>query len=146
MLIGTPGVFGIQTLLSEVWQRQSFQPLGSFRIWLGSQPYGVWTWNASMLGNSFDAVGERLALRGSGSGLASEPFSGGQLMRAYRAVCYDGEPYPAGSTEAFASLGSNPAWAPDGDEAFDDSSYVLHLDLGERSPHRSARTQRPTTR
>lgn len=86
-----------------------------------------------MLACSFDAVAERIKRRGQHvSWLAKE--NAPEILEAYRSVLYiDDQPdrcFFATDQKTFARhvYASKISWAPDGDEAFDDSSHILQFD------------------
>jgi hypothetical protein len=90
-----------------------------------------------MLGCSFDQVESRIALRGSHTApFASEPDAG-KIADGFRNALYaekQRESYFGIPLAEFSNMISSKriVWAPDSDEAFDDSSYVLQFDVGDR--------------
>jgi hypothetical protein len=61
----------------------------------------------------------------------------GSIADAFRAAIYGDDPkdqYMGLSRNEFCDFvySGDLAWAPDGDEAFDDGSYVLQFDVGDR--------------
>jgi hypothetical protein len=90
-----------------------------------------------MLACSYDEVERRIALRGNHVvPFASEPDAG-QIADAFRNAMYAEKPL-----ESYFSIPHSKfievirskriMWAPDGDEAFDDGSYVLQFDVQDR--------------
>ncbi len=139
MIVGDLSVFAIESGVSRFSEHRSMLALGFFVLWVGGRRYGVHEPDATMLGCSRDEVGARIAHRG----LHTAPFAAadaGAIAAAYRNVAYTGK--PAGdlwgmSEEVFdwtfsVERGVSLVWAPDGDEAFDDGSYVLQFDVENR--------------
>jgi hypothetical protein len=105
------------------------------------QSYGVNEPDATMLAVSLDEVTRRLRDRDTHIvNFAKEPDAG-KVADVYRDVFFSEDVYyneapdlryfgmtAADCGEAFVS--KNIQWAPDGDEAFDDGSYVLQFDIG----------------
>jgi hypothetical protein len=90
-----------------------------------------------MLACSFDQVGTRIT----GSGTHQATFAEAaaiDIANAYTSAVYldnDGSQTYFGMSEAEFTktlYSKSLAWAPDGDEAFDDGSYVLQFDVGDR--------------
>jgi hypothetical protein len=90
-----------------------------------------------MLACSFDEVGTRIT----GRGTHQAPFAEAAAIdigNAYTSAVYldnnRNETYFGLSESQFtkALYSSSLVWAPDGDEAFDDGSYVLQFDVGDR--------------
>lgn len=137
MTVGDPSVFAIESGITQAYSRLSFRALGYFVIHIGACRYGVFAPDATMLACSFDEVGARIARRGK----HVAPFSkeaGGAIANAYF-LAKEG----VGKTDEevfgivladFLDLvySRDLVWAPDGDEAFDDGSFVLHFDVGNR--------------
>jgi len=137
VIIGDPAVFALESRVLRAYERLSFRALGSFLIHIKSQTYGVIDPDATMLANSFDEVTRRISDRGTHTAsFASEPDAG-KVADAFRDVLYSESPQAAywgmaadDCARAFSS--NNIQWAPDGDEAFDDGSFVLQFDLADR--------------
>jgi hypothetical protein len=88
-----------------------------------------------MLASSFDEVERRIADRGGHTASFAE-LDAGQIADAFRSATYadaQDETYLGIATPDFCRHFDQQAndlmWAPDGDEAFDDGSYVLQFDL-----------------
>jgi hypothetical protein len=136
MVVGTPSLFAIESQVTKAYEQLSLLALGSFTILIQGHRYGVNKPDASMLANSFDEVQRRIDHRGA----HVTPFTegdGGLIADAFRAAVYGeeyGKAYPDITSEQFEDIThlSRITWAPDGDEAFDDSSYVLQFDSGAR--------------
>ena len=92
-----------------------------------------------MLACSFDQVERRIAHRGEHRASFAHEKDAGAIADAFRNAAYGDEPaesYFGIPLEEFRRLfhreSSDLMWAPDGDEAFDDGSYVLHFDIEDR--------------
>jgi Immunity protein 42 len=136
MLVGNPSIFALESKITKAFERPSQLALGFFTILIKGERYGVHEPDATLLAVSFDEVCRRL--HGRGTHLA--PFcdaNSGVIAHAYRAAIYGkefGTPYPDMTPNDFATSinRSRIGWAPDGDEAFDDGSYVLQFDTQDR--------------
>jgi hypothetical protein len=105
-----------------------------FNIHIDGIRYGVYEPDATMLACSFDEVKWRIDNRGKHiAPFASEPDAK-RIADAYvnaiygevQASDYFGIPLPDFCEMIYSS---EIRWAPDGDEAFDDGSYVLQFDI-----------------
>jgi hypothetical protein len=134
--IGNPSIFAIESGVTKFYERLSQRAIGYFVIYVNGKRYGVKSPDASLLACSFDAVNERLLHRGTHSvEFASEPKAL-KVVNAYIATQLNGER----KNDFFWNLSANEfgdilvlnkiVWAPDGDAAFDDGSYVLQFDVG----------------
>ncbi|HEY4258760.1 MAG TPA: Imm42 family immunity protein [Schlesneria sp.] len=136
MMIGDPATFAIESRIATAYDGSGIQALGLFVIHVGGFRYGVYQDDASMLGNSFDEVGSRLARRGQ----HTAPFAAldaAAIADAYRGALYcevHEDHYLGLPRQDFENLiyDHQITWAPDGDECFDDGSYVLQFDVGDR--------------
>jgi hypothetical protein len=133
MIFGNTEIFAIDTEVCEEWHHSG---IGWFTLIIRGLRYGVLERDASALGCSFDAISDRLSMRG-GHVFSFANLEAAQIADALRLAIYapDGDarydmPVPK---EDFAAAvhESRIEWAPDGDEAFDDGSFVLQIDLGE---------------
>lgn len=134
LLIGNPSLFAIESQITERVEAASQRALGFFVIYLRSRLYGVRQPDATLLACSFDEVERRIARRGSHTVPELFHLSPEVIAEAYRLVFY-GDPPQAQirlpiSDSTFRALitSRHIQWAPDGDEAFDDGSYVLQLE------------------
>ena len=139
LMIGDTKIFAIESFIEKAYERPSFLALGYFVIHLGGKSYGVRENNATLLACSFDTVEDRIASRGKHVVPFSSVPNPVEIADAYRRIEYTGEHDPEElffglSAKQFSSAASKGkiAWAPDGDEAFDDGSYVLQMDIGDR--------------
>ncbi len=133
MLVGDPNKFAIESEMSIPDDRLSILGIGFFVIYISGIRYGVFKNDATCLGNSFYGVQERLVNRGK----HAVPFCNRQpeeIANAVRIALYadsDLESYFGIEQREFTNLvyDNHIVWAPDGDEAFDDGSMVLHFDI-----------------
>jgi hypothetical protein len=136
MTVGSPGVFAIESRITQAYDVLSLRALGCFLIYVSGYRYGVDADDASMLANSYDAVVRRLQQRGA----HQAPFAFAEGIDIAHAV--DAALYTECGHQTFFGLSQSEfgafvstacvLWAPDGDEAFDDGSHVLHFDVGDR--------------
>lgn len=137
MIVGDCSVFAIESEITEAVNSLSQKALGFFVIHLCGKAFGVSKPDASMLGCSVEAVGERLARRGRHVIPALTDVVATDIATAYLDVSYR----DTARTDYFGLSGqqlvdalqsSGAVWAPDGDAAFDDGSHVLQFDIGSR--------------
>ena len=135
ILIGDKSRFAIESGILRAYENRPVTALGFFVIYLEGYCYGVREPDATMLGNSMDEVKKRISYRGEHiASFANEPDAL-KVAKAYRDViysrAYNGADVLGVSTQQFneAIFSKNIQWAPDGDEAFDDGSYILQFDL-----------------
>lgn len=136
MIIGDPKIFALESQLSEVYPELSSRALGYFLIHVDGQSYGVRDPEATLLACSFDAVGERLSNAGMHHAAFAEAPAP-QIITTFLAAMYPSQEELSdnGNVEAYqrfaAIIHKNKIqWTPDGDEAFDDGSFVLQFDIG----------------
>lgn len=136
MISGNKKVFAIKWDITEAYVNQNQMALGFFVLYLNGKKFGVDEPDATMLACSFNEVKQRIARRGhhdAGFALNVKPF---QIAEAVYESFYD-------SVNEYNSFFGIPVsdfinnvsvkrllWAPDGDAAFDDGSYVIHIDCG----------------
>jgi hypothetical protein len=139
MIVGNPSVFAIESGITQAYERLSFRAIGYFVIHVASQRYGVFAPDATMLACSFDEVGRRIVGRGKHTSPLSSQLDAADIACAFRNAVFGEEPnesYFGIPLEEFGTLFNRKSnrllWAPDGDEAFDDRSYVLQLDVKNR--------------
>lgn len=137
VIIGDPSVIAIESKITQAYGRISFRALGLFVLHVGGHRYGVYEPDATMLACSFEAVERRITNRGSHSVAFADEADAAKIADAVHNAVYAEVPYeccfgmPSG--ELVKSIHSNHIiWAPDGDEAFDDSSHVLQFDIQDR--------------
>ena len=137
MIVGIPTLFAIESVVTEFYSRLSLRALGLFVIHINGFRYGVYKPDATMLANSFDEVGRRIAERGQHTcPFASEPDAAKIANAVEQALYSDGEEQDCLLGLSRRELGHllvsrDLLWAPDGDAAFDDGSRVLQFDYGD---------------
>jgi hypothetical protein len=138
MIVGNPATFAIESRVSRTYAERGLRALGFFVIHISGQSFGVRETEATLLGCSFDRVEEMIARRGSHSA-AFALQSAGEIADAFRRAIYapdaeqKDEEFGCQSADFAESFYSNHLiWAPDGDEAFDDGSYILLFDVDDR--------------
>ncbi len=137
MIVGDTQVFAIESGIATAYESLSLIGLGFFVVYVGRYRYGIYEPHATMLANSLAAVRSRITNRGQHTApFAAEPEAA-RVANAFRQAFYADN--QEGSyldipltdfTDLFASHALS--WAPDGDEAFDDGSYILQFDVGSR--------------
>ena len=134
MIFGNPQSFAIDTEICEEWGESG---IGWFNLLIRGQRYGVHGRDATALGCSFDALNNRLSKRG------SHRFEFADLEAALIADSFGLSIYAPDEDPRYgltvpkerfatAAYDAKIMWAPDGDEAFDDDSFVLQFDVGDR--------------
>lgn len=136
MLIGDPERFAIESQISCAYESLSQRALGYFALHIGGRRFGVVSPDATLLACSFDEVERRLEHRGQHHAPEGLDLPLAELVERAETALY-GWPDEGADDGELDSLSSaihraHVLWAPDGDEAFDDSSRVLHFDEGER--------------
>ncbi len=138
MIIGDPSTFAIESGITTAYHRLSFRGLGFFTIFINGLRYGVHSSDATMLACSLDSVEARLARRGTHIATFADGVDGSVIADAVREALYapdqEAKTFFDMSRSDFESLiySNHLLWAPDGDEAFDDQSYVFQADIGDR--------------
>lgn len=134
MIIGEPSVFAVESSITEAYEELYLRALGFFVIYVDGLFYGRRSANSTMLARSFDEVGNRIAMRGSHVVPFVAETDAGRIATAFRNAIY-GEEQKASYFDIPLSqfmgmiYSKRIVWAPDGDEAFDDGSYVLQFDV-----------------
>jgi len=138
MIIGNPQKLAIESDITRAIQTEDrLIPSGFFVLHVEGLRYGVHQPDATLLGCSIAEIDRRIERRGQ----HVVPFAwapAGEIANAYRDAIYApdqekklflGIPHPE-----FEGLIHNSyiSWAPDGDEAFDDGSYILQFDVGDK--------------
>lgn len=134
MIVGNPSLFAIESGISSAYERLSLRALGFFVLHVGGNRYGVYAPDSTMLACSFDEVGDRIARRGSHMLFFARDSSPGLIADSISKAVYADLPdevYFGLPVNEFCDLiySAHVIWAPDGDEAFDDGSIVLHFDV-----------------
>jgi hypothetical protein len=137
MTVGDTSSFAIESEITRAFERLSFRGLGFFVIHVAGQRYGIKSPSQSMLACSFDEVGKRIDRRGTHQAPFAEAAAI-DIANAFTSAVYldnnEDQTYFGMSEAQFTKTlySYSLVWAPDGDEAFDDSSYVLQFDVGDR--------------
>lgn len=134
MIIGDTSVLAIESSISQAYEQLSFRALGFFAIYVSGFCYGRRSADSTMRACSFDEVESRIAMRGSHVVPFTAETDAGKIASAFRNAIYGEEPseshFGIPSAQFREMIYSKRiVWAPDGDEAFDDGSYVLQFDL-----------------
>ena len=136
MIVGNRTVFAIESEILHAFSAPSLMGIGYFAIHINGLSYGVVKEDATMLACSLHEVENRLNLMGKHEFTLLETCDSLTMIKAIRDGLYlnydEGAMYFGIPSLQFAEqiYAKNIIWAPDGDEAFDDSSYVLQFDLG----------------
>ena len=134
MIVGDPKTFAIESEITVAYTRLSFRALGLFVIHVRDQRYGVYEPDATLLACSLDEVETRIAKRGThvlpilqqcDASTIAETFASARYRDCSADECLGIPPVELDSMIAAAGVD----WAPDGDEAFDDGSFVLQFDV-----------------
>jgi hypothetical protein len=137
LIIGNTSVLAIESTITRAYERLSFRALGFFVIYVGGRCYGRRSPDSTMLACSYDEAKRRIAGRGCHiAPFANEPDAG-SIADAFRNAIYAEEQEEAYFGIPLSDFGDmihskRIVWAADGDEAFDDGSYVLQFDVGDR--------------
>src|ERR1700730_9047249 len=137
MTAGEISIFAIESETTRAFEKPSWRGLGFFVIRVMGRRYGIKSPDATMLGVSFDEVGRRISGRGSHRAPFAEAAATA-IANAYTSAVYldhdENDTYFGMSEDRFAEIvnSNRLVWAPDGDEAFDDGSYVLQFDVDDR--------------
>jgi hypothetical protein len=138
MTIGDKSKFAIESEISQAYARLSFRAIGYFNIHINGIRYGVCAQDATLLACSFDEVQRRVANRGRHLAPFSSDADAGGIISAFREAIYTPErkdfQYSGIVLADFNAIfeANHIVWAPDGDQAFDDGSYVLQFDVADR--------------
>jgi hypothetical protein len=137
VIVGDGEGFAIESAITKALPSAGQRALGFFVVHIGDRTYGVRAPDASMLACSLDAVNDCRRRRGThcvpflseiDAALIAEAFLDANYRETDR-LDYFGTPM----AEFAEALHANAiVWAPDGDEAFDDGSFILHFDIGSR--------------
>jgi hypothetical protein len=137
LIVGNPAIFAIESSISQAYERLSFRALGFFVIYVGGRCYGRRSPDATMLACSYDDIERRMAKCGSHATPFATEADAGKIADAVRSALYAEKQQKSYFDIPLAEFSDmiwskRIMWAPDGDEAFDDSSYVLQFDVGDR--------------
>jgi hypothetical protein len=139
MIAGEKQKFAIESSITIVNENTSIRGIGYFLIYIQGICYGVNEPDSTALACSFDQVQQRIEMRN----LHSTPYAKENdpliIANSFRHAVYDSGQeniYFFGlSHKQFVDMlyENKIVWAPDGDEAFDDGSYILQFDLGDNN-------------
>jgi hypothetical protein len=133
-VVGDTSEFAVEWGLSEAFAQPGQWAIGYFVIYIKGKCFGVKTADATLLGCSFDELGDRLKRRGAHVAAISA-YESSELVRVVKSIIY----LETHTSSRFFGLSVEDwmavlyekyvLWAPDGDEAFDDGSHILHFDI-----------------
>jgi hypothetical protein len=137
VIVGSRERFGIESQISVASPDGFERSSGYFVIYLGGKSYGVKEADASMLGCSFEEVRNRLGERGTHSLPFLSDLSAAAITDAFLDAIYRNsirDSYLGVTKSQFIKEihGNHIQWAPDGDAAFDDGSFVLQFDIQDK--------------
>lgn len=136
--VGDPAIFSIESGIAKAFEKPSQRAIGYFVIYVKGRCYGVKSLDATLLACSVDAVQERLERRGLHLGPFSAEPDPIKIVDAYLAARLqlgrESEMFFGMTATTLGDLfiSGGLVWAPDGDEAFDDGSHVLQLDVRDK--------------
>jgi hypothetical protein len=139
MIVGDPSTVAIESNIIEAYKELGLMALGSFVIHVGGRRYGRIAPDSSMLACSFGAVERRIDARSTHIAPFSTAGDAGRIASALLVAVYSDEQAESyfgipldEFCDYFSASSSDCLWAPDGDQAFDDGSYVLQFDVGDQ--------------
>jgi Immunity protein 42 len=137
LTVGNPAIFALESHINVRYESLSQRALGFFVIHVNSLSFGIRSPEATLLACSFDSVQRRTNHRGQHVASFGPDADAMQLANAVIDSTY----YEQNKNHKFFDISANEfvntlaknelLWAPDGDEAFDDGSHVLHFDVGD---------------
>jgi Immunity protein 42 len=135
VIAGEKERFAIESLIAEAYEEESRVGLGYFVIHILGMSYGINRSDATWLACSLDSVEELIEQRGKYDAAFARHPDAADLADAFRIVKYNGieEIDPSHRLWNLCDNFENSVswqWAPDGDQAFDDGSYVLYFNIG----------------
>lgn len=132
---GDPQQFSIQSGVSEKYSSRGQMALGYFIVHIRGCQYGVLQPDATLLACSFNEVLDRMKRRGTHIAPFSDEPDAEKIAQGFYTLNYGGYSPPPRvlglSGKSFNTIlrKNHIQWAPDGDEAFDDGSYILQFDI-----------------
>lgn len=137
MIIGNTNTFAIESEIGRAYSRLSLRALGFFNIHISGMRYGLKAEDASLLACSFDAVGRRILHSGKHVATFSRASDPIEIANAFRTAFYGDKSeasYLGVPSDDFVNEfeSGELVWAPDGDSAFDDGSYILQFDFDDQ--------------
>lgn len=137
MIEGDSKVFAIESAITKAYGSKSNYALGCFILHVNGHAYGVHSSEASLLACSVNEVRERLVRRGKHIASFSEEPNAGLIADSFRHAIYA----PNQDQHCFFNIphsrfieiinSRHLLWAPDGDEAFDDGSFIIQFDIND---------------
>lgn len=137
MIIGRKENFAIEHEITEVYQRLGAKALGFFVIYVDGRCFGIRRPDATLLACSFDKVQKLVCARGHESASFLKDVDSFYISKTVF-ECYHGDlsenSYFGMSPDEFDNwvVKAKIIWAPDGDQAFDDGSFILRLEVEDR--------------
>lgn len=138
MIFGNLKTFAIESEIQNVETDLSLLALGFFNIIISGIRYGVPAKDATYLASTYDSIVSRIQMKGKHYIPEFTNFNAQEIAFAFRKAFYfeslEGDSFCGFSLQDFSAkiVDSGVQWAPDGDTAFDDGSYVLQFDIGQR--------------
>lgn len=135
MIVGDTSKFAIESEISVAFPEVHKIALGFFILHLANKSYGVRQADASFLACSLQAVRQRIANRGNHESFLAVVDDSAAIVDAVLGCLYSltrqGDIFFGLSCQDFRThiYSKNLIWAPDGDAAFDDGSFVLQFDI-----------------
>lgn len=134
MIVGDPAQFAIEFGIVSASAQASIRATGFFNIHIAGYRYGATAIDSTALACSFDEVERRISYRGTHTAPFSADPDAELIAESVRNALYEEGrgSYFGLPLAVFSDLiyDNHLLWAPDGDEAFDDGSYVLQFDRG----------------
>ena len=137
MLVGDINILAIESDITHVYSSLGQRGLGFFVVWVGGKRYGVYSPEATLLACSYDEVSNRIARRRQHVVPFLDCEDALSIAEAYLQCTYyddqnEGNSFRLTCPQLQSAFSvARPVWAPDGDEAFDDGSHILHFDQSE---------------
>jgi hypothetical protein len=134
MFVGDKSSFAIESEVSRIFAAPGQRGLGYFVLYVSGHCFGVRDAEATMLACSLDSVLKRFERRGRHRFPLADKQTAAQVVATFVAAeLSKGSTNTADSGETLKAFlddlySAGIVWAPDGDAAFDDSSYVFQFD------------------
>lgn len=134
MIAGNINEFAIESRICAAYANPGIRALGYFVIHISGHRFGVFRPDATLLACSFDEVERRIGRRGEHTAFFAKASSKVIAEHTYNAIynsTNEAELIFGRSHSEFSDLVFNHhlLWAPDGDQAFDDGSFILQFDI-----------------
>jgi hypothetical protein len=137
-LVGDISKFAIESSITKAYPNIGQRAIGFFVIYIKGVCFGVRAEDATLMACSFDEVRDRLRRRGTHHISFETEADASRIVEAYLTARTSGMPqrdefFGVPVIQLAKSIASSHVdWAPDGDEAFDDSSHILQFDVGDK--------------